>query len=302
MHASRAFTPGSRPVPDARGGGGIGANRGAGRGAAARGDRGHARQRATRAGAGRPAQPDRRGAGLLPGGLAQRAARGDRAGPLPRAHDVQGHAHLRPRADRAPHRGKRRPGQRLHHQGRDQLLHEHRGGQARSGAPHRGGPDAAPAAGRRRDRLRAAGRDGRAPDALGGRPGRARLRGDELARVQGASLSLAHHRVDVGYRPHQPGRAAGVLRHLLPAQQRDFGDRGRRATGRRAGDGAPSLRGSPPRARAAAGDRDRAARDRRAPAGRAARAGPAPARQHRLARAEPHLARRPRARAALGEA
>ncbi len=212
-------------------------------GAAARGDRGHARERAAGARAGRPAQPDRRGAGLLPGGLAQRAARGDRAGPFPRAHDVQGHAHLRPRADRAAHRGERRPRQRLHHQGPDQLLHEHRGGQARPGAPDRGGPDAPPAAGRRRDRLRAEGRDGRAADALGGRSGRPRLRGDELARVQGPPLSLAHHRVDVGHRPHQPGRAARLLQHLLPAQQRDPGHRGRRARARRARDGAPALRG-----------------------------------------------------------
>ena len=51
--------------------------------------------------------------------------------------------------------------------------------------------------------------------------------------------------------------------------------------------------------RAAAGDRDRAARHRRAPARGAPRAGPAPDRQHRVARAEPHLARCPRARAAV---
>src|SRR6185295_6115419 len=79
----------------------------------------------------------------------------------------------------------------------------------------------------------------------------------------------------------------------------DPGRRGRRARAGRARDGAASLRGGPAGPRAAVGDRGRATRDRRAPAGRSPRAGAAAGRQHRVARAEPHLARRPRARATL---
>ena len=114
---------------------------------------------------------------------------------------------------------------------------------------HRGRSHAEPPARPGRDRLGAQGRHGGAPEPDRRRSGGRGLRGDELDGVPGASVPLADHRVDVGHRADQPGRAARLLRHLLPAEQRDPGDRGRREGPRRARARAPALRPDPARAR-----------------------------------------------------
>ena len=76
------------------------------------------RSAAERAHAGRPGSPGgrhRRGPSVGGHGRAKRGAHGAGLRPLPGAHAVQGHRHVRPGLHRPGRRGHRRPLERLHH-------------------------------------------------------------------------------------------------------------------------------------------------------------------------------------------
>ena len=99
------------------------------------------------------------------------------------------------------------------------------------------------------DRLRAAGRDRGAAHAHRGRSGRLPRRGGGLARLQGASLRLAHHRLDGGHQAHHARGDPRLLQDVLRAEQRHRGGGGRLPRRRRDGEdprrpSAPS-RGAP---------------------------------------------------------
>ena len=204
----------------------------------------HPRQRTARAPPRGPSQSGGRLPGVVPGGLAQRGARPHRPGPLPRAHDVQGHAGLRAAPVLAPGRAERRPGQRLHQPGRDRVLRRHRGGPPRPGDRPRGRPHAPspPRAGRRR--LRAPGRPRGAPDAHGRRSRRLPLGAGHRAGLHGASVQPAGDRLGRGRGADHARGHAGLLPDVLRAQQRPRG--GGRATSapRRSSPGSPSASGA----------------------------------------------------------
>ena len=192
-----------------------------------------ARQRPARAPPGGPPEPGRELPGLVPGGLPRRASRRDRAVPLPRAHDVQGDADLRAARLLEAHRGGRRPGQCLHQPGRHRVSRDAGRRSARPRARARGRPDAASPPRPRGDRLRAEGHHGGAPDAHRGRSGRRARRALQHDRVRRAPLPAADDRLRAGHPAPDRERPPRLVRHLLPAEQRDR-RRGRRLPGGRA--------------------------------------------------------------------
>ena len=183
--------------------------------------RGDARQRPASSPPGGPPEPGRQLPGLVPRRLARRTGRVDRAVPLPRAHDVQGDADVRARGPFEAGRDGGRPGQRLHEPRRHRVPRDRRSRAARPRARARGRPDAASSPRPPRGRRRAEGRDGGAPDTHGGRPGRSPRRALQHRRLRGPPLSAADDRARPGHRAPDGERPSGLVRGLLPAQQRD---------------------------------------------------------------------------------
>ena len=170
------------------------------------GRRGDSRQRPPRPPPGGPPEPGGQLPDLVPGRLARRAGRADRAVPLSRAHDVQGDAELRAAGLLEADRGRRRPGQRLHEPRRHRLSRDRRRRAARPRAGARSRPDAAPAPGSPGDRRGAEGGAGRAADAHGGRSGRSPDRAVQHCRVRRPPVSPADDRPRPGHRaPDRPG-------------------------------------------------------------------------------------------------
>ena len=190
------------------------------------------------------------------------------------------------RGARAPAQGGGRAGQRLHHRGPDRLSRHGAAVVRRLRAAARGRADAEPQAVSGDGRLRAArGRGGEAP-ARRQRSGRQGDREVPRARLHQAPLQLDGDRHHRGPGEGHARRLPALLRHLLPAEQRDAdrGRRSRRADGPQAG--RPVLRADPARPRAAAQHGGRAAADRAAH-GHAADRGADPDHRRRL----PHPAR-----------
>ena len=183
--------------------------------------RGDARQRPPRPPPGGPPEPGGQLPDLVPGGLARRAGRADRAVALPRAHDVQGHADLRAAGLLEADRDRRRPGQRLHEPRCHRVSRDRRRRAARPRAGARGRPDAPSAPRSPRGRRRAQGGARGAADAHGGRSGRGPGRALQHHRVRGPPVSLADDRARPGRRAADRAGPAILVRHLLPAQQRD---------------------------------------------------------------------------------
>ena len=234
----------------------------------------------------RPQGADRNRAGLLSRRLEGRARRDSRRCSHVRAHDVQGVAARSARGARAPSEGGGRAGQRLHHRGSDRLSRHGPTVVRRLRAAAGGRADAEPQAVSGDGRLRAPrGRGGEAP-AGRQRSGRQGDREVPRARLHQAPLQLDRHRHDRRSGEGHAGRLPALLRHVLPAEQRDAdpGRRSRRADGPQAG--RPVLRADPARPRAAAQHGGRAAADG-ATHGHAADRGADPDRGRRL----PHPAR-----------